>query len=254
MKTLISNSFLNMNDVKNFLFFLYQWLIAFPIIIVISIITALITILLSPIFPNKKISYFPARWWSRICCALCFVKVKIRGTENIDPKQSYVFISNHQSLFDIFAIYGWLPSIFKWLMKIELRKIPLVGTACELAGHIFIDRSNPIAAQESIKKAEKKLKNGVSVVIFPEGTRTRDGKLGKFKHGAFRIATDLSLPIVPITIRGSFERISRSTLKITPGTIEMIIHQPIDVNAYLPNKLSELVKLSWETIYSELEK
>lgn len=232
------------------LFSIYQWLIAFPVLLVLTIITAVATTILSPLFSNKRFSYFPARWWGRAFCYLLFVKVKVSGLENLNPKQSYVIACNHQSIYDIFVVYGWLPMIFKWVMKAELRKIPLVGKACEAAGHIFINRSNPIAAKHSLEKAEEQLQNGVSVVIFPEGTRTYDGKMGSFKRGAFRIATDLSLPIVPVTLRGCYQTLPRNTFNVTPGLIEIIIHKPIDVLPYLPDKSHELIQMTWDEINS----
>ncbi len=241
-----------MKSQKNIFFVVYQWLIACPILIVLTILTAISTTILSPLFPNNQFSYYPARWWGKAFCRLLFIRVKMSGLENLDSTQSYVLTCNHQSVFDIFVIYGWLPSIFKWIMKAELRKIPLVGKACEAAGHIFIDRTNPISAKHSLEKAESQLKNGVSVVIFPEGTRTRTGKMGTFKRGAFRIATDLSLPIVPVTIRGSFERLRRNSLNVNPGMINVIIHQPIDVKPYLPDQTNDLIQKTYDTIQSVL--
>ena len=237
---------------KKSLFFIYQWVVAVPILLVITILVAISTIVLSPLLPNSKLSYYPARLWARIFCKLCFVKVKVSGLEYLNTKQSYVFVLNHQSIFDIFVVYGWLPFIFKWMMKAELRKIPLVGKACEVAGHIFMDRSNAIAAKHSLEKAEAQLTNGVSLVVFPEGTRTHTGEMSKFKRGAFRVATDLSLPIVPVTLRGSFERLHRNTLNIQPGTIELIIHQPIDVAPFLPDHTAELIQKTWDNIHSIL--
>lgn len=239
-----------MNRKVNILFVIYQWLIAFPILLVLTILTAITTIILSPVFPNSQLSYYPARWWAKAFCTLLFIRVTIKGLELIDSRQSYVIACNHQSVFDIFAIYGWLPAIFKWIMKLELRKIPFVGKACESAGHIFIDRSNPIAAKQSLERAEQQLRDGVSLVIFPEGTRTRNGEMGKFKKGAFRIATDLSLPIVPVTIKGSFERLHRNTLNVHPGKIELFVHEPIDVTLF--DETSDLVDLTWERIHSAL--
>ena len=237
---------------KRFLFSIYLWLVAIPILSVATIITALLTIILSPLFPNSKLSYFPARLWARFVCFMLFVRVKISGIENIDPKQSYVFVLNHQSYFDIFVVYGWLPNIFKWVMKAELRKIPFVGLACQAAGHIFIDRSSPLAASKSINKAKEQLQHGASVVVFPEGTRTLDGKMQSFKRGAFRIATDLELPIVTATLIGSFERLPRNRRRFTPGTVELRIHKPIDVKLYLPDKVQELIQFTWKEINAEL--
>ena len=234
------------------LFFFYQWLIAFPLLLVLTIVTALATILLSPLFPNKRFSYFPARWWGRAFCYLLFIKVKLIGLEKLNPQQSYVIVCNHQSIYDVFVVYGWLPMIFKWLMKAELRKIPLVGKACADAGHIFIDRSNAVTAKHSIEQAEKQLKNGNSVVIFPEGTRTHNGEMCKFKRGAFLIATDLHLPILPVTLRGCYERLPRNTVNVVPGIIEIIIHQPVDVNGYVADGTPKLIQDSWNIINSAL--
>lgn len=236
---------------NNLIYTLYQYLIAWPIIMIITPIVAIATIILSPILPNSDIAYFPARWWGRLICYLMFIRIKVIGIEKLNVKQSYVIVSNHQSILDIFAIYGWLPNIFKWIMKAELRKIPLVGKACESAGHIFINRANPVAAKTSLDKAKNQLINGVSVVVFPEGTRTTNGEVSKFKKGAFRIATDLVLPILPITIKGSYECMRRNSCVVHPGVIEMIFHDPIDVKGYLPDGTAELIQKTWEVINKE---
>ena len=241
-----------MSQKINPVFIVYQWVLVFPIMLVITAVVALSTIFLSPLLPNSKLAYHPAKMWARLCCYLNFVRVKISGLEKLNPQQSYVFALNHQSIFDIFVVYGWLPFIFKWMMKAELRKIPLIGKACESAGHIFIDRTNAIAAKRSLEKAEAQLKNGISLVVFPEGTRTKTGEMGLFKRGAFRVATDLTLPIVPVTIRGSFERLHRNTLHIVPGTIELIIHEPIEVAPFLPDRAAELIQKTWDSINSAL--
>lgn len=235
----------------NPLYVLYQWLIALPVALVLTAITAILTTILSPLLPNSQISYFPARWWGRLVCWIFFIRVHIKGLENIQADRSYVFIANHQSMFDIFTIYGWLPGIFKWIMKAELRKVPLVGKACETAGHIFIDRTNPVAAKISLDKAEKQLSNGVSVVIFPEGTRTKTGKMGKFKKGAYKLATDLQLPIVPMTIRGSFERVIQGTFQFTPGIIELIVHPPLVVSNS-ESDIQTLISQSYDLIQTAL--
>jgi 1-acyl-sn-glycerol-3-phosphate acyltransferase len=237
---------------KSILFLVYQWLIALPVIMVITPLVAIATMILSPILPNSAVSYYPARWWGRIICHLLFIKVKLINVEKLDLLRSSIIIANHQSAFDIFAIYGWYPGIFKWIMKAELKKIPLVGQACQAAGHVFIDRSNPMAAKRCLEVAERQLMDGASVVIFPEGTRTRDGKMGKFKKGAFRLAADLSLPVVPVTIRGSFERLPRNSWYVQPGTIEMIFHDPISITPYLPENIHDFMQICRHTIEKDL--
>ncbi len=205
------------------LFFIYQWLVAYPLAVILTMITAFFTILLSPILPNHPIAYLPARIWGKLVCWIFFIRVKFENSYLIRENQSYVVIANHQSMFDILAVYGWLPLIFKWIMKAELRKVPAIGSACESAGHIFIDRSNPVAAKKSLDKAENQLRNGVSVVIFPEGTRTKTGQLTQFKKGAFKISQDLNLPLLPIAINGSYERIKKKGLFIFPGQITLTV-------------------------------
>lgn len=204
----------------------YQIIVALPLLIMVTFVTALITILTVP-WSNAEWVHKVQMFWARCFCWLMFIPVTIKGIENIKKGQSYIFVSNHQSAYDIFVIYGWLPVIFKWLMKQELRKIPFVGTACAAAGHVFINRTNPQAALESLQKVEKALVRGVSTVIFPEGTRSRDGQIGRFKRGAFQIALDLKLPIVPISLTGCYQVMNRYAWHVTRHPITMTIGKPI---------------------------
>lgn len=228
-----------------YLYIIYQALIALPILLVVTILTALTTIIALP-WKNAEWIHKLQMFWARCFCWLMFIPVEVKGIENIQKGQSYVFVSNHQSAFDIFVIYGYLPVIFKWLMKQELRKIPFVGSACAAAGHIFIDRKNPQAAMESIHRVEAALVNGVSTVIFPEGTRSKDGQIGRFKRGAFQIALDLHLPIIPISLTGCYEVMSRDAWHVTRHPITMKIGKPIlaqDTDIQTPNAQNDFIEL-----------
>lgn len=209
------------------LFFLYQWLIAAPILLVITLLTALATIIGTALGSHVVFAYWPAHIWSRCVCFFFCVGVKVTGRENLDPGQSYVFVANHQGAFDIWAILGYLNHNFKWLMKKELESIPLVGYACRRAGYVFVDDSSIHGIKDTIAESEKRLKNGMSVVIFPEGSRSWDGRLTPFKRGAFMLAGEFKLPVVPITIDGSFRAMPRTTYNVTPGRITLTIHKPI---------------------------
>lgn len=209
------------------LYRIYQWVIAGPIFIVVTFITAILTSLGSLVKGSHFWGYYPPHIWSKICCMLALVRVKVHGRENIDPKTSYIFVANHQGAFDIWAIYGYLDHNFKWLMKKELESIFMVGRACRNAGHIMVDDSSMHAIKDTISKAEKTLQGGMSLVIFPEGSRSWNGKMIPFKRGAFMLAAEFKLPVVPITIDGSFRRMPRYTYNITPGTINLHIHKPI---------------------------
>ena len=208
------------------LFRLYQWCIATPIILVATIVTCLATIVLSP-FNREYFGYYVPKWWARLWCALMFVKIKVTGREKIDREVSYVFVANHQGAFDIFSIYGYLGHNFRWMMRKGLTNIPFIGQACEMAGHIMVDHHNPAATKKTMADAKKRLQKGMSIVMFPEGRRTDDGKLGTFKSGAFKLAEEFNLPVVPITIDGSYSVMPRSTFNVTPGTITLTMHEPI---------------------------
>ena len=218
-----------------------------PVGAAITILTAVFTIFMCAFFDNRVWGFYPARTWARLLCHLSFVRVKVLGREHITENQSYVFASNHQSGYDIFAIYGWLNVPFKWIMKKELEKIPFVGRACKSAGHIFIARGQTKAALQSIIEAKKKLVNGLSVVIFPEGSRTYTGEIGAFKRGAFQMAADLQLPILPITIEGAFEVMPRTTYWVSPGTITLTFHEAVDTVEYA-GKQTELMEKVREAI------
>lgn len=209
------------------LFLLYQWFIAAPILLVITIITALATIIGTALGSHRIMAYYPAHFWGRCVCFFFFIRVKVKGRQYLDANQSYVFVANHQGAFDIWAILGYLNHNFKWLMKKSLEKIPLVGFACRKAGYVFVDDSSIHGIKATIEESEKRLKNGMSVVIFPEGSRTWDGRLIPFKRGAFMLAGEFKLPVVPITIDGSFRAMPRTTYNVTPGRITLTIHKPI---------------------------
>jgi 1-acyl-sn-glycerol-3-phosphate acyltransferase len=176
---------------------------------------------------ERFFGYYPGAWWSKATCIISLCPVKVVGSEKLDRKQSYVFVSNHQGAFDIFLFYGHIGQRIKWVMKKSLRKIPFVGLACEKAGFIFVDSSSRQAAARTIEDAEARLKNGNSIIIFPEGTRSKTGQMGKFKKGAYQMAIDLHLPIVPVTVNGTFEVMPSGSFLLNPHRLEMIVHEPV---------------------------
>lgn len=209
------------------LYRIYQFLVMIPMIVVLTILTGFVTVAGSLLGGGRFWGYWPAKIWSKLCCWLTFVRVRVRGRENIDPATSYVFVANHQGAYDIFTIYGFLNHNFKWMMKIGLRKFPVIGVSCAAAGQIFVDNSSPSAIRNTMAKAEKTLKNGMSVVVFPEGSRTRTGKMHAFHKGAYQLAMEFRLPVVPVTIDGAFDVLPRGSWLPRWGTINMTIHAPI---------------------------
>ena len=210
-----------------YLYRFYTFFLALPILVLATFLTALTTSIGSTLGNASFWGYYPGRVWSRIVCVLLFIRVQVIGREHLDKNTSYVFVANHQGAFDIFLIYGYLGGNFKWMMKKSLRKLPFIGKACADAGHIFVDRGNPKGMIESIKHAERTLISGTSVVVFPEGVRSYTGAMSRFKRGAFQLATELQLSIVPMTINGSFRVYPRNSRWVTPHPLTLTIHPPI---------------------------
>lgn len=223
-------------------YWLWQYLIAWPLLMVLTVFTAVFTVC-TVFWKNAEFVHKVQQFWSRSFFWLMFLPVSVDGQEHIVPGQSYVFVANHQSMFDVWLVYGWLPVIFKWLMKAELRKVPFVGTGCKAAGHIFIDRRNTKAAMESLKEVEKQLVNGVCTVIFPEGTRSLNGEVGRFKRGAFQIALDLGLPVIPLSLDGCYEVLPKGKPFVYHAPVHMHIGEPIDLKQFSdPNEAIEAVR------------
>lgn len=230
----------------------YKYLVFAPLVIVSTAVCATVAVLLAALMGPRPASLMGIVW-SRFNAWITPMLVTTRGLENIDKKRSYVVVSNHQSQYDIFVLYGWLGIDFKWVMKQELRKIPGLGIACEKIGHIFIDRSNTQAALDSINAARQKIVNGTSVLFFPEGTRSTSGKMGRFKKGAFKFAIDLNLPILPVTITGTRAILPSKTLDLFPGRACMTIHPAVDTSGCSHETLPELMKTVRGIIRSGLE-
>ena len=227
-------------------FFLYFWLIAAPLFIVATILTALTVIVGCMCGGEKFFSFYPGMLWSKIACYLTLCHVKVRGRENLEKNKSYVFVSNHQGAFDIFLIYGFLGVPVKWMMKTGIGWIPLVGAACRAAGFIFVDSSTSVSAKRSIDEAKRRLKDGDSLIAFPEGSRTKTGRIGRFRKGAFQIAINQHLSIVPVTLNGPFKVMPAGTLNIYPHRMEMVIHPPFFVDELTCSGMKDLQHLADE--------
>lgn len=230
------------NPVLQALLVIYHALVFLPLGILITVVCSSIIIIMLPIAGNAKWGSYPAMFWARAVCMISLVRVKIEGQEKLDPKASYIFVGNHQSLYDIPLVYGWLKNNFKWIIKKEFRKMPVMGYLCYRMGHIFIDRSNPMRAKQSLEQAKQSIIDGKSsIFLFPEGTRTRTGEVGRFKRGAFTIARDIHLPIVPVSIIGAYEALPKGLNCIIPGKIKIVFHEPIDTTNLTDSNLNETI-------------
>ena len=208
----------------------YKFLVVAPVLGLATAFFATVAVILVFVTEPRTVARFSAIPWARLMAWITPMRVQVEGRENIDPDQSYVLVSNHQSQYDIFVLYGWLGIDFKWVMKKELRKVPGIGIACARLGHIFIDRFNRQEAIAALEGAKARIVDGTSVIFFPEGTRSRDGRLKPFKKGAFRMAVDLGLPILPLTVAGTRDVLPAGTSDLFPGSARLIIHPPVSVD------------------------
>ncbi|MDY6852337.1 MAG: lysophospholipid acyltransferase family protein, partial [Thermodesulfobacteriota bacterium] len=185
---------------------LFVLILITPLIIVVATIWSIVD-------PSGNGSHLAARAWARILLWTSLVRVQVIGGEELDPGESYVFVANHTSAYDILVLLAYLPFQFRWLAKEELFKIPFFGWAMARVGYIPINRSNPRESARSLIKAAEKIKAGVSVVIFPEGTRSRDGLIHEFKRGSFTLAVRSGRPLVPVSISGTHRILPTKTLR-----------------------------------------
>ncbi len=232
----------------------YKWLVVIPILGLSTFICGMSVVALVWFVRPKILAKVFAQSWARINSWATPMLVTVKGRHHIDPAQSYIIVCNHQSQYDIFVLYGWLNIDFKWVMKQELRNIPVIGIACERLGHIYVDRSNREAALASIEAAKSRITDGTSVLFFPEGTRSRDGQLKRFKKGAFHVALDLQLPLLPVTINGTRQILPSDTLDLFPGRATMTIHAPIDVKGYRREDVREMAALVRQRIESVMDR
>ncbi len=237
-----------------YLYRAYQLCIALPVLLIATVLTAVTVIVGCRLGNGHFWGYYPGKLWSRIIIRMMLLPVKVEGRENLQKGQSYVFVANHQGAFDIFLIYGYLNRNFKWMMKRSLRQVPFAGAACAAAHHIFVDKRGPSKIRETYDKAHETLQGGMSLVVFPEGARTFTGHMGTFKRGAFMLADDLQLPVVPLTINGSFNVMPRMRdMKwVLWHPLRLTIHRPINPIGKGAENVKHTEQASYEAVMDAL--
>lgn len=193
------------------------------------------------------------RTWSRSLVFLVGCKLTVRGSENLEPGASYIFASNHTSALDILALFVALPDNLRWIAKKELFEIPVFGYTIRRVGYIPIDRSDSKAALKSLGRAVTRIKDGASVVIFPEGTRTTDGALLPFKPGGLAMAIRARRPVVPVAIAGASKALAPKSMLLKPGPIQVSIGKPIETTGYKMRQRDELAALVRQEVAALLE-
>jgi len=208
------------------------------LIIVLTMILATLIILAGLIDPHGKVVYRINTLWTRAILRAGGVKLKLAGLEKLDPSRPYIFMANHQSNLDIPILLQSLARFqLRWIAKKELLWVPFFGWAMWAAKHITVDRANPINAAKNLRRAKERIAAGISVVVFPEGTRSRDGRLQRFKKGGFLLAVQTNTEIVPVTIKGSRNLLPPGAWRLQSGTVEVVVDQPVSIAGYRPGNL-----------------
>lgn len=203
------------------------------LVILITLPASLLIIPLGFFDRQGSIAYQISRFWTWGILKIGGIHLKVKGLEHLDPGRQYIFMANHQSNIDIPVLVQSLARYqLRWVAKRELLFIPLFGWAMWASKHIVVDRSNRAKAMASLRKARERIEGGISVVVFPEGTRSADGQLLPFKRGGFVLAVKTQTPIVPITINGSGTILPRGDWRIRGGEIEVIVSEPVPLDRY----------------------
>jgi 1-acyl-sn-glycerol-3-phosphate acyltransferase len=207
----------------------HWWRTVFYLIPAVSLYTALLgslSVLSTLVDRTGDLGHRCARAWSWLILRTTGVRVKVEGLERLDPSRSYVFAANHQSIYDIPIVFASLPFQLRILSKDSVGRIPFLGWHLRWTGHVLVDRARPGAGV--VKKMARLVAQGHSLIVFPEGTRSVDGSVARFKGGPFLIALQAGLPVVPITIVGSRHVMFRGDVTVRPGRVTLIVHNPIE--------------------------
>ena len=208
-----------------------------------TIVTGVPAIILTLFRPGSDLVLWFGRYWARWILHTADVKIETIGIENLDTNRTYIYLCNHQSNLDVLALILSMPTSFRIVAKKFLFYIPIFGQCIWLMGMIPIDRKRRSSAILSLQKAARRISSGTSVIFFPEGTRSTDGKLLPFKKGAFVIAAQAKVPVVPVTVEGSGELLPKGSPLVRPGTIRIHYGRPISTAAHGTTNKEELMSV-----------
>ena len=201
-----------------------------------------------------NVPHLVARFWANTILFVSGIKVRIEGLEHLLLDRPVIYMVNHQSNFDIPVLLGRLPVQFRWLAKAELFRIPILGRGMSGSGYISIDRSNRKSAMQSLTRAAETIRNGTSVLIFPEGTRSVDGNLLPFKKGGFVLTVDAGVTVIPMIICGTWPIMPKNRLRIRPRPVTLTILPAVDTSAFNRKTKDDLMNLIYKMMSEAIEK
>ncbi len=218
-----------------------------------TLVLSLATLAFLCVCKNGEAVYWLTRFWARLNVAAAGVRIHTRGLEKIDSTRMYIVMSNHQSLFDVWALLIEIPLQLRWMVKREIRRVPLFGYVLEATGQVLVDRKKLRAIIHSLSQAMQTIESGFCLALFPEGTRSENGELLPFRKGGGLIACKTGIPILPVTINGSRHVLPKGTLKLMPGRIEIVVGDPIDSRPYDNRRKKELMDCVKSAIAANLD-
>ncbi len=215
---------------------------------IVTFIYSVLAIISGLISPYSERTNAVVRGWAGLVLKIAGIKLDVHGLEHLQPGQPYIFMSNHQSTFDIMSCLATIPGTARFIAKQELFRVPVFAQGMRAVGMIPIDRGNSKKARASLDKAIVEIKQGVSVIIFPEGTRSKDGRIQPFKKGGFVLALKGGIPIVPMVISGAMQIMRKKSMFLDKGTIRLEFLPPVDTTQYDYNQRNQLL----ETIRAQI--
>jgi 1-acyl-sn-glycerol-3-phosphate acyltransferase len=230
------------------------YLIQLTLLLLLTMVLALVTVGIGLFDRFGTRAYSVNRLWTWILLRLGGISLRVEGLQHIDPRRPYIFIVNHQSNVDIPVLVQALDKFqLRWIAKKELLRVPFLGWAMWATKHVTVDRDDPLDAVKSLERAKKCLAAGISLVVYPEGTRSTDGQLLRFKKGGFLLAVQTNTPIVPVTVNGSGVLLPAGAWRLQPGVIKVIVDEPISVDGFRPGKLRLLAEQVRKKIADNLQ-
>lgn len=207
---------------------LHWWRTVFWLIPAISVCTVVLGALsLASMLADRRgrVAHRCARAWARLILATTGVRTSARGVEQVDRGASYVFVSNHQSIYDVPVLFAALPLQLRIIAKASLGRFPVLGWHLRWTGHLLVDRAR--AGAGALKQVARMMRRGHSLIVFPEGTRSADGRVGRFRRGLFLLAIDAGLPVVPVAVAGTRRVMRKGRLTTRPGDVTLVVHPPV---------------------------
>jgi 1-acyl-sn-glycerol-3-phosphate acyltransferase len=232
----------------------HWWRTVFFLIPVISVYTIVLgtTSLASSLLDGTgDLGHGCARWWARLILRTTGVRTQVSGLEHLDSTKSYVIASNHQSIYDIPILFASLPLQLRIVAKRSLGKFPFLGWHLQRTGHLLVDRRKPGAG--IVAKMRRLVREAHSLIVFPEGTRSTDGAVGRFKKGTFIVAIDAGLPVVPVSLSGSRHVMKKGRLMVCPGYVRLTVHPPIPTDGVTRAQVGDLAESARAVVRSAVD-